>query len=169
MSIIEYGTHKIDITKLPEKSVNALIARGLTHFLGNEQASKVAAKFKDVEGTTDEQRATAKAEYVALAVKALHEGTIGNRTGSGPRGTSVDSVMRGLAEAEVKGILKHNKLSMPSGDKVVKFADGTTLTRAQLIDRRIEKHGERLRKEAEAEIKREERETAKAGGVETLL
>lgn len=165
---IEYGTHKIDTDKLPEKSVQALLSRGLTHFLGNEQASKVAAKFKDQEGITDEMRNAAKADFVANAVKALTEGTIGTRTG-GPRGTGVDSVMRQLAEAEVKGILKHNKLSMPTGDKVVKFADGTVLTRAELIDRRIAKHGDRLRKEAEAEIKREEREAAKAGGVEALL
>lgn len=159
---ITYGTHTIDPAALPTKSVQALIARGIAHYLGNEQASKVASAFDGVEGVTDEQKSAKKAELQALAVKALVDGTIGTRA-VGPRGSTVDTVMRALAKAEVIGILKHNKLSFPTGDKKVKFPDGTELSGADLIDRRIAKHGERLRKEAEVKMKADERKAAKEG------
>jgi hypothetical protein len=167
---IVYGEHTIETDKLPAKSIEALLRRGVSHFLGNEQASKVSAKFADQENVTDEQKAQAKAEYVAAAIKALHEGTIGNVI-RGPKGTSADAIMRELARKEVTDILRQNKLTFPTGDKVVEFGDGTKLTGKELVDRRIAKHGERLRKEAEAELKARERKAAKEGGnlAEALL
>lgn len=169
MTTITYGDHSVDTEKLPAKSVEALLRRGLAHFLGNEQASKVASHFADADpAPTDEAKAAFKAECVSKALQALHDGTIGNVV-RGPKGTSVEAVMRGLAEKEVRAILKTAGLTMPSGDKVVEFASGEKLTKADLISRRITKHGDRLRKEAETEMKRAEREAVKAGGVEALL
>jgi hypothetical protein len=172
-STVTYGDHTIDVAALPEKSVMALIRRGVAHYLGNEQASKVsgwkAERAESGNPANDAEVAAYKADRMAEAVKALMDGTIGSSI-RGPRGTAVDTVIRQLAETEVKGILKANGLSMPSGDKVVEFADGTRLTRGQLIDRRITNHGDRLRKEAEAKIKADERkaqrevDAAKAAG-----
>lgn len=165
---LEYGTHKLDTAKWPEKSVEALIRRGLAHYLGNEQASKVTAHFDDKPDATDVEKAAFKAECQAKAIEALEKGTIGANV-RGPRGSQVETIVRQLAEKEVRDILKHNGLTMPSGDKVVEFANGEKLTRAQLIERRVAKHGERLNKEAETEMKRREREAAKAGSVDALL
>ena len=168
MTTFTYGATSIDTEKLPAKSLEALIRRGIAHFLGNEQASKVASHFKDQEGVTDEAKEAYKNECVAKAVAALHDGTIGNIL-RGPKGTSIEAVMRGLAEKEVRAILKTAGLTMPSGDKVVEFASGEKLTKGDLIGRRLAKHGDRLKKEAETEMKRAEREAVKAGGVEALL
>lgn len=161
MPVIKYGEHEIDTDKLPAKSVEALFQRGVTHFLGNEQASKVAAKFKDEPNATDADKAAFKAECVANAVKALQEGTIGARA-VGPRGSTVDTIMRRLAGAEVKVILGANGIKQPKGDAKVEFSDGTKLSMAELIDRRLAhaEHGPRIRKEAEAEMKK----TTKAAG-----
>ncbi len=170
--MIEYGTFKIDPATLPEVSVNALLRRGVAHYLGNEQASKLAswveAEEKAGRKPGDAEKAVAKHDFQTAAIEALTKGTIGTRVG-GPRGTAIDTVIRGLAKDEVKAVLKHNGLTFPTGEKVVEFADGTKLTGSELIDRRIAKHGDRLRKEAEAEMKRQERDAAKAGGVDALL
>ena len=168
MSEIKYGEFTIVTAKLPEASVTALLRRGLAHFLGNEQASKVAAEFKDNAEATQAEKDKFKAGCVTAALQALQDGTVGANT-RGPRGTAIDTVIRGLAEKEVRDALKHLGVTMPSGDKVVKFADGQELTRAQLIDRRVAKHGERLKKEAEVEMNRREREAAKVGSLDDLI
>lgn len=167
---ITYGDHvKFNTDTLPPVALEALLRRGASHYFGNEQASKVASWAESQETPpTDEAKAAKKAEFQAAALKALLEGTVGTIV-RGPRGTGVDSVVRQLAEKEVKDILKAQKLAMPTGDKKIKFPDGSELGRADLIDRRIAKHGERLHKEAEAELKRRDREAAKAGGLEALL
>lgn len=173
MSQITYGNHTIDTDKLPPASIDAMLSRGISHYLGNEQASRVSAfvEAEKVKGNTvgDAEKATAKADFVKAAVDKLLAGTVGQGSSRGPRGTTVDTVIRQLAEKEVRAVLKAAGITMPSGEKVVEFSDGTKLTKAQLIDRRVAKRGDALRKEAEAEIKRLEREATKSGGVESLL
>lgn len=175
---ITYGDHVIDVANLPTKSIAALLRRGVSHFLGNEQASKVAAKFDDAKvGTGEGEYATeaalkaakdsAKTDYVAAAIKALYDGTIGDSS-RGPRGSTIDTVIRGLAEKEVRKILADNKLTMPTGDKVVKFPSGEELNRNDLITRRIAKHGDRLRKEAEAEMRKLDKVAKAEGGLGDL-
>lgn len=152
---LTYGTHTIDTATLPEASVNALISRGFSHFMGNETASRVASHFGDeIKTASDEAKATAKAQFQAEALAKLIAGTVGVSSPRGPRGTSLDTVIRNLAEKEIKATLDTLKLKMPSGDKVVEFSDGQKLTKGQLIERRLAKHGDRLRKEAEAEMRR---------------
>lgn len=163
---VTYGDHTINTDNLPEKSIQALLSRGLAHFLGNEQAAKVSGwangiKEKSGAAPSDDEVASAKAGYVAAALAALAAGTIGAGT-RGPRGTATETVMRQIAEKEVRSILAQNHMALPSGDKTVKFEDGTELTRADLLSRRLAKHGDRIRKEAEAEIKAAERKAAKA-------
>jgi hypothetical protein len=170
MTIFSYGDYKVDTTKLPPVSVDALIRRGLSHFLGNEQASKVAAHFdgKSEAESTDAAKAAFKAECQAKAVEALGKGTIGANV-RGPRGSQVETIARQLVEKELRDILKHHGLTMPSGDKVVEFASGEKLTKADLITRRMAKHGERINAEAAKELAKRERDAAKAGDLDTLL
>lgn len=169
---LKYGDITIDAGKLPETSVAALMRRGLAHFLGNEQASKVASKFSDEPDATPETKAKYKAECVEAAIAALHAGTIGANL-RGPKATPVETMVRQLALREVSDILRQNKLAVPTGDKTIEFPDGAggkvQLSRSDLIDRRVAKHGERLTKEAEAELRKRDREAQKAGGLEALV
>ena len=170
---IQYGDHSVDFDALPEASKKALASRGLTHFLGNEQAAKltnwaatrVAKAIKelgeapaksDVDAATematpnDAERATRKIELVAEALKTLHDGTVGVRVG-GPKADPIESIMSRLASVEVADVLRANKAKMPKGDETVVIG-GQSLTKAELIARRIAKHGDRLRKAAQKEL-----------------
>lgn len=169
---LKYGEITIESTKLPEASVAALMRRGLAHFLGNEQASKVASKFKDEPYATDEAKSAYKNECVKNAIEALAAGTIGANL-RGPKAPPQESLAETLAWNEVKGILVKGKLKVPTGDGTIEFPDGEggkiLLGKKDFIARRMAKHGERLMKEAAAELKRREREVAKAEDVGALL
>ena len=71
---VTYGTHTLDFTKLPAKSLEAMLKRGVTHFLGNEQASKVSgwkARFVETEKRepNDDEVAEVKSAYIAKALE----------------------------------------------------------------------------------------------------
>lgn len=185
---LEYGDKiAVDTATLPAVSNEALIKKGWSHYMGNEQASKVTAwKAKLEAGTpaegdkpavagrtpTADEIEAKKAEFQATALKALQEGTVGVSVARGPAVSPEETVMRQLARAEVTAILKDAGLKVPAGDKVVKFGDGQEFTMAALIARRLEPeadgrayaHGGRLKAEAAKELKRREREAAKVKG-----
>lgn len=181
MTKITYGDFEIDTSTLPEASVNALLRKGLAHFMGNEQASKVTAWKNSEAGkdATEEQIASKKAEFQAAGVAALADGTVGNRV-VGVTVSPIEKIMRSLAKSEIVGILKATNMAIPKGEGTVTFNEGSDseqkLTMEDLIERRLEGHGDRLKKEAEAEVKRRDREAKKlaeaaqaAGGVASLL
>ena len=143
---ITYGTHTIDFSAVPPQSIVAMLRRGVSHFLGNEMASKVAAYFdpdrKVAEGETrledtDENRAKIKADYQAKAVDALLAGTVGvsNR---GPAADPIETEINRIARREVGDILKKSGVKPPkkSGDTVE--IGGTAYTLDQLIARRLD-------------------------------
>ena len=159
---LTYGEVSIDFSTLPAKSQEALAKRGLTHFLGNEQAAKVSgwkAKFADendgAEPGADEVQAK-KAEYVANAVKALLAGEVGTAT-RGPAADPIESEMDRIAKREINAVLKANgaKFSGKGDERVVTFANGEKFTMDQLVERRLANadHAARIRKEAEKAIK----------------
>ena len=165
---VKYGDFEVDLATLPQISVLAMFRRGLAHYLGNEQASKLTAWAESHEKEhgskpADEARDAAKASFQAAAMKALVDGSVGANV-RGPRGSALETIMRGIAEKRVREILKQAGLSMPSGDKAVKFPNGTELTRADLIDRQLARNGDAIRVEAERELKARERAAAKAVG-----
>lgn len=169
MTILTYGSHSIDVAKLPEASVVALLKRGLTHYLGNEQTSKlVAARKREgaFDGTTEEAY---KADLVAKAVAALHEGTIGTQV-RGPSVDPVEAAMERIARAEINAVLKAKgaKFVGKGDDRKVTFANGESFTMNDLIDRRLgnEEHSARIRKEAEKALKSaaKQAEAAKVAG-----
>lgn len=176
---ITYGDTTLDFDALPAQSLKAMLSRGVTHFLGSEQASKVGpnssfvAKFekdnkrKPTDGELDAQ----KAANLANAIKALREGTVG--TARGPKLDPIEAEMDRMAEREVWDTLagaelcKKNK--KPKDDEAFTFANGDTFTFEQLIDRRLEKHGERIKaaatKKVDAEKKVRAANEAKAKAV----
>ncbi len=179
MDKITYGTVEVDFDALPDTSKAAIVSRGVTHFLGNEQASKLAAWVKgDTQANSDDrdvckawkeanaEAVTAKeAALVGEAVAALLAGTVGVRV-SGPRVTPLDSKRRSLARVEVLGILAGAGVKAPKKDEQVKLGENT-FTMDQLIQRRLDHadHGPRITKEAEKAIAAEAKklEGLKAG------
>lgn len=163
---IKYNDHVIDTDTLPAASIAAMIKRGLTHFLGNEQAAKVTnAKkkwAKDHAGADmpEDEIDAKRDEFVAAAVAALEAGTVGIGV-RGPRIDPVEKIMEQRAEAEVVNVLKQHKLATKKPEDADVFTlGGVEYTFADLVERRMDKHGDRLLAEANAEIAR--RKAAKA-------
>lgn len=161
MAQVTWGDLTIDTATLHEKSTVALLRRGLAHFLGNEQASKVASWMKSFEKSegrepTDDEKAAKKAEYVEKAIAALWAGEIGMGV-RGPAVSPLEREVERLARGEVMAVLKSNGIKPPRGDEAVKFANGAEFTLEQLIERRIGAHGERLEKEAQKKLAADEK------------
>lgn len=179
--MLTYGDISRDPSKLPETSLQALLARGFTHFLGNEQASKVVSRIRAaiVEGTERKADSVTKEEVQAFraaqpervngwlgeivndALKSLDEGTVGIRAAGGPKVDPVTAAMNSLARTEVVTILKANGLKTPKGEETITFGNGETRTMAQMVEKRLADHGERIRKEAERQIADAARRKAK--------
>lgn len=165
-SVITYGSVSIDVAKLPQASVMAMLRRGVSHFLGSEQASKVTSFFdpdqENPPADTAEARAAKKAEFQADALEKLLAGTVGNSV----RGPTVDPLtthMRRIAKAEVTNILKANGVKFPAkAEDTIELPDGSKLTGTQLIDRRLAKEGERITKEAKKAMDDQAKKAAKA-------
>lgn len=187
--VITYGDHSLDFDTLPEKSLMAMLSRGVTHYLGSEQASKVGpnsswfGKFEkdNKRKPTEDELKAQKAANLAKAIEALVAGNVGSTRG--PKTDPIEAEMERIAQREVWDILagmdmcKKNK--RPKDDDTFEFPD-VTYTFAEMVDRRIDaevlpEHEARIRKEAtkkvEAELKKREkaREAAadaksKAGG-----
>lgn len=168
--IVKYGQSEFDFNKLPQTTLVAMLRRGVSHFLGSEQASKVTARFKpDEKGNlpegvvdTPEAREAFKAECVAKAIEAMTAGTVGVST-RGPTLDPIEKVMRGIAKAQVLNVLRENKIAVPKkSEDAIKFPNGDAFTMAQLIDRRLA-HAEKgplIRKEAEKEMAKRAKEAA---------
>lgn len=161
MAQITFGDHTIDTASLPVQSVEALLRRGLSHFLGNEQASKVAGWVKAFEKanpgqTVDEaDKEAKKSEYVKAALQALTDGTVG--MGRAPAISPLEREIDRLARAEVVAVLKSNGIKPPKGDEKVKFANGAEFTMDELIERRIEKFRDVLTAAAQKKIAADEK------------
>lgn len=167
--LVTYGPHQFDFATLPQTSMVAMLRRGVAHFMGSEQASKVTGQFKpDAEGKTksdlpdtEENRAAALAEFQAKAYDAMLAGTVGVSV----RGPSVDPISKiidRLARKEVRDVLTANGVKPPKkADDIVTMPDGQKFTMDQLVARRLDPtgpsgvdkktgvvHAERLGKEA---------------------
>lgn len=186
MTVFTYGNHTIDSGKLPQSSLDAMLKRGLAHYLGNEQASKVTSHF-DGETPSDEAKAAYKAECVAKAIQALNDGTVGVST-RGPRLDPVETYITRIAKAAVTDILKTQKgpdgkpCRFPKDGEVVTFANGETRTGPAMIAKWLagndpdgKPRAERVKREADkmlADAKRKAEKAAKTAvesGAEAIL
>lgn len=166
MTTITYGDHVVDFSKLPEASVAAILRRGLTHYLGNEQASKLASWVKGQDGEVSEDaKAARKAELVSSALSALQAGTIGQSVRM-PKVDPVEAEMDKIAKGEIKSTLAAAKMGFKGKgeDRKVTFADGSAFTLDELVERRLAnpEHSARIRREAEKAIKARARQAEKA-------
>lgn len=173
MANLTYGEVSRDTANLPAETIDALLSRGFAHYFGNEQAAKLTAKIKSAVAAetngkaTDVERAAVQAyraahpdevtqwqaDIVAGALAALDSGKIGVRESNGPR-ESTDPVgveVRKMAKARVMELLKAKSLKFPGKEEVLDL-NGTSFTGAELIQRQIDRHGDKMRKEAEAAV-----------------
>ncbi len=177
IQIESYGK-TFDTASLPEASVRALFARGLNHVLGNEVASKVTAwKGRFVESEkrdpSESEIDAARATYRDEMVGKIAAGTLGVRA-VGVSADPVEALIERLAWEEIDTTLKANKYKwdFPKGadGKRLKGSEGTValpdgkFTKDELIERRLAKHGDRLRAAAEKQLKARARKLAEAAG-----
>lgn len=111
---IKYDTFTVDTDSLPEASIAALLHRGLTHYLGNEQSSKVTAFKKANEGATDAEVEAKASELRNAAFDALLNGTIGTRVG-GPKLKGIDRLIHLVAVEQITALAASRGAKMPSG------------------------------------------------------
>lgn len=145
----------IEMDKLPRQSLHRLASYGLAHYLGNQASAKVTT-FKDKDenkDATDEQVAAFKASVQDKMFAAVLDGTMGVHATRTPSQDPEEAEMDRLAKVEVVATLKANNIKVPKKDEAVEFASGEKLSMDDLVDRRIAKHGERLRTEAKASLK----------------
>ncbi len=146
MTTYTYGKHTVDTDNLPPASISAMFRRGLSHFLGSEQASKVTAYFdpdrKLAEGETrlddtPENREIVKVDFQAKALDALLAGTVGVST-RGPAADPIETEIARIARREVGDVLKKSGVKPPkkSGDTVT--IGGAAYTMDQLVARRLD-------------------------------
>lgn len=167
--LVTYGDQTLDFTKLPPKSLEAMLKRGVSHFLGNEVASKVSTRKKKAEADGaplgEDEAVALRGEFLTAALAALHEGTVGTAT-RGPAADPVDAEADRIAWGEIQTILKSNgsKSEGKGEDRVWKFANGQSFTKDELIERRLTNpdHKDRIFKDAEKAIKAKAKKQASA-------
>lgn len=164
--VVKYGQFEIDFAKVPHTSLVAMLRRGVSHYFGSEQASKVTAALdpekEEPVADTPENRAELKAKFQAAAYDALIAGTVGVSV-RGPAVDPVEKIARQLAKKEVQAILAAHNVKWPKkAEDTISLPDGSKVTAEQLIDRRLAKEGERLGKEAKKIADQRAREAKKA-------
>jgi hypothetical protein len=154
-----YGTLTVESDKLHATGLEALVKRGLSHLLGNEQSAKVGPESAWFKNFVKEQSRNPSADEISAqkvenqksAIESLYDGSIGTRA-SGPRVDPITAEMQTIARREISDVLRTQGIKkFPTGDATVTLA-GDTFTGEQLIARRLAKHGDRVRKEAEKAI-----------------
>lgn len=168
MSTITYGQFTLDLAQVPETSLLALVSSGLSHKMGNEVASKLAAfvKAQDAAGTpvSDEAKAEAKAGFQSEMFSRIMAGTIGVSTRA-PAGPKPDTIKAQVTLKSLTAHLKAHGLAVPSGEKTLVLG-GKEYNRAALVEAHYTKHQERLDNEISAERKRREKEAKKLADVQ---
>lgn len=185
---VQYGSHNLDIAKFHPNAIEAMVRRGISHYLGNEVASKVSGwsasqvsqaveAFKTANPTksdeatlaevarrvepSPEAKATKKAEFQAAAVQALLDGTVG-QSNRGPKADPLEAEIEKLTRHSVLETLKANGIKAPKGDGVVSFADGTTRTMEQMVENRFKRDGDAITTQAKKNLAEREKVAAKA-------
>lgn len=167
---IQYGNHALDTAKFHPNAIEAMVRRGVSHYLGNEMASKVVAwvesenKERAKTGAapvTDAEKDDKKLSFQADAIVALENGSVG-QSNRGPRVDPLVAQMQAIAKREVIDTLKANNIKPPKGEDIVTFGDGATRTMAQMIEKRLANHGTRIETEAKKLLADQARKAEKA-------
>ena len=158
------GTMTIGGHAVPLATLAAMVSRGVTHYFGSELASKVIAERKRREADNPMSEAD-EAAYRAETADAFLARAIAGEIGMGHRGPSADPTeaeAEKLAWAEVQVVLKQNDIKPEGKGEDRTWTIGTDkLSKDDLIERRLAKHGDRLREEARKAIAKRAKDKAK--------
>lgn len=162
MTTITYGTHTIDTDRFPQVTLDAMLRRGVAHFLGNEVASKVVSQAEtqaklareayvkahgeeaakayaedqaEAWELSADDRALLKARLQEEALQALYNGTVGAGAIRGPRLDPVEAEIARITKAEVTLVLKNNGLKFPKADETVTFPGAKPMDGEALLAR----------------------------------
>lgn len=156
---LQYGDYKVAVSELPAKAIAYLLQNGFSQSMTDAAAlTKEQKHHKADDGTLtpmsdDELDAKVKSLRDARFEK-IKAGEVGVRVG-GPRGSSMDNLLRTVATEFMRAKLAKFKLTLPTGKdaagnaKTIDIKGLGPMTREQLIAREIEKNGDAVRAEAE--------------------
>ena len=163
MTTIKYNDNTFDLDAIPQASVVFLAQRGLTHFLGNEMASKGTAYRKRIEegrknadGTwAVEPRELREGELETFvnekrdaAIAAILSGEFAERGTGSARLSLLERTMRAVAWERLAAVMKEKKVKQP-----VKEA------RQALIDKYLAKYAAEVETEAKRRIESTDTDT----------
>lgn len=169
---ITYGETNLDFSTLPEQSLRAMVSRGVSHFLGNEQAAKIGPKSpwytkfekENKRPPTEDEIKAKKASNLAAAVQALVAGTVG--TARGPKVDPIEAEMERMAERDMwdrlAGMELCKKNKKPDDDDEFTFDNGSTFTFGKLVEMKLAKDDATLRAAATKKIENERKAREKA-------
>ena len=167
-TVVTWGAHSIDVATIPLQSLTVMVRRTLAHMLGNEVASKVLSRAeaaaKEGAPMTDAQKEALTTEFRTDIIAAINEGKLAIRASAGPKADPIESRMAKIALKEITTILTTQGIKVPKGDDTITLDVGgvpTQMSRDTLVDRRLAREGDRIRKEAEAELRAEARKADK--------
>jgi hypothetical protein len=155
------GNWAIDTAKLPDESVKALLEKGVTHYLGNEQSAKWSLEDERRAKDGRDRSESAKREFILAAMRtayeAMYNGTMSVRATRqvGPDELTIE--VRRIAADELTEALSKSfdsegkPIRLPEGKQTL-TVNGVKYTRDALIDARLVKHGERIREIAARNI-----------------
>jgi hypothetical protein len=143
--------YRVAFADVPARNLAVLCQKGITHFMGNEQASKyVAYKASDVgkAASKEDQLAWLKTCRDEAFEKVLN-GTLGIRSASGAaRVTGIDAVMRRIAVEMLTAELAIHNAKLPTGDKTIEVR-GKAYTREQLIETMLKRRADLIKQKAQ--------------------
>lgn len=161
---LKWGDYAIATADIPPANLSVLAQYGFSHFMGNQQASKIASWKKTEEGeaaSDDEAEAKAK-EFRDAAFARITEGELGVRVSTGTGASArnpFEALCKRIAVERLTAKLKKLGHKLPTGDKVLSIG-GKDMTRDDLVAAEM-RHGQAA---IEAEAKRRQAETAEAEG-----
>ena len=161
---LKWGDYTIATADIPPANLSVLAQYGFSHFMGNQQASKLAGWLKTEDGATaseDDKAAKAK-EFRDAAFARITEGELGVRASTGGAGASrnpFEALCKRIAVERLTAKLKKLGHKLPTGDKVLSIG-GKDMSRDDLIAAEM-RHGQSA---IEAEAHRRQAEAATAEG-----
>lgn len=179
MPHITYGVHGFESEALPVKSTVALLTRGLAHYLGNEVSAKVVAHYRakaleEAGNPTGDEREdvlrglkldsespeykAVKAKFQKEAMDALMAGTVGEARGprQDPFAVEVAKIVKAEVVANLRAHGLHTGAKHPTAEQSWSIG-GTNVSFADLQDRWLAKHKDRIHKEAKTRVDAEAR------------
>ena len=165
---LTYGDYEIDEATIPTHNVQWMLQSTLRRLMGNQVDAALSTWIKAQANGQDleEFRAANEAAVVqkraelrqAMLDRILH-GTLGER----PRVNPLEKEMRAVALSRLRAAARACKTKLPTAmDGIYTFADGSKLTLAEMIDRKLTREYDSIAADAKRiiELRKERRQGA---------